>query len=58
MTVASIGIIGGGQLGSMLSEAAKKLNIKEIKLNKILKDLEKDGVIYIAKNKYIEIQSK
>ncbi len=40
------------------SELAKQLNIKEIKLNKILKDLEKDGVIYIAKNKYIEIQSK
>ncbi len=30
MTVASIGIIGGGQLGSMLSEAAKKLNIKTV----------------------------
>ena len=25
-----VGIIGGGQLGSMLSEAAKKINIKTV----------------------------
>jgi 5-(carboxyamino)imidazole ribonucleotide synthase len=30
MTVKNLGIIGGGQLGSMLSTAAKKLNIKTI----------------------------
>ena len=28
MTVKNLGIIGGGQLGSMMSTAAKKLNIK------------------------------
>ena len=28
MSQKSLGIIGGGQLGSMLSQAAKKLNIK------------------------------
>ena len=28
MSASSVGIIGGGQLGSMLSVAAKKLNIK------------------------------
>ena len=28
MTVKNLGIIGGGQLGSMLAAAAKKLNIK------------------------------
>ena len=28
MTVINLGIIGGGQLGSMLATAAKKLNIK------------------------------
>ena len=30
MTVKNLGIIGGGQLGSMLSTAAKKLNIKSV----------------------------
>ena len=30
MSKLSLGIIGGGQLGSMLSIAAKKLNIKTI----------------------------
>ena len=30
MTTINLGIIGGGQLGSMLSVAAKKLNIKTI----------------------------
>ena len=30
MTVINLGIIGGGQLGSMLANAAKKLNIKTI----------------------------
>jgi 5-(carboxyamino)imidazole ribonucleotide synthase len=30
MTVKNLGIIGGGQLGSMLSTAAKKLNIKTV----------------------------
>tara|TARA_X000000368_G_scaffold356998_1_gene299201 strand:- start:757 stop:1590 length:834 start_codon:yes stop_codon:yes gene_type:complete len=39
------------------SELGKKLNIKEPRLNKILLTLEKDGIINIAKNKYIEIQS-
>ena len=33
MSVTSLGIIGGGQLGSMLSVAAKKLNIKELYYN-------------------------
>ena len=28
-----LGIIGGGQLGSMLSEAAKKVNIKTVVLS-------------------------
>ena len=30
MTVKNLGIIGGGQLGSMLSSAAKKLDIKTV----------------------------
>ena len=30
MTAKNLGIIGGGQLGSMLSTAAKKLNIKTV----------------------------
>ena len=30
MSEKNLGIIGGGQLGSMLSTAAKKLNIKTI----------------------------
>ena len=30
MSEIKLGIIGGGQLGSMLSNAAKKLNIKTI----------------------------
>ena len=30
MPITNLGIIGGGQLGSMLSTAAKKLNIKTI----------------------------
>ena len=30
MSGINLGIIGGGQLGSMLSEAAKKLNINSI----------------------------
>ena len=39
------------------SELAKKLNIQENKLNKLLKDLERDGVLNISNNKYIEIKS-
>ena len=39
------------------SELGKKLKIKESRLNEILLSLEKDGIINIAKNKYIEIQS-
>ena len=39
------------------SELAKKLNIEEKKLNKLLKDLERDGVLNISNNKYIEIKS-
>ena len=30
MSEIKLGIIGGGQLGSMLSEAAKRLNIKTV----------------------------
>ena len=30
MTEITLGILGGGQLGSMLSTAAKKLNIKTV----------------------------
>ena len=30
MSKKNLGIIGGGQLGSMLSEAAKKLDIKTV----------------------------
>ena len=30
MSKITLGILGGGQLGSMLSKAAKKLNIKTI----------------------------
>ena len=30
MSELKLGIIGGGQLGSMLSTAAKKLNIKSV----------------------------
>ena len=29
MTIKNLGIIGGGQLGSMMSSAAKKLDIKK-----------------------------
>ena len=39
------------------SELAKKLNIKENMLKKLIKDLERDGFINISKNKYIEIIS-
>ena len=39
------------------SELAKKLNIKESSLNKLTKDLQRDGFINISKNKYIEIKS-
>ena len=39
------------------SELAKKLNIQENKLNKLLKDLERDGVLNISNKKYIEIKS-
>ena len=39
------------------SELAKKLNIKENTLNKLIKDLEKDGILNISKNKYVEIKS-
>ena len=37
-------------------ELAKKLNIKENTLNKLIKDLERDGILNISKNKYIEIK--
>ena len=39
------------------SELAKKLDIKENNLNKLIKDLERDGVLNISENKYIEIKS-
>ena len=39
------------------SDLAKKLNIQENKLNKLIKDLERDGVLNISNNKYIEIKS-
>jgi len=35
----------------------KKLNINENTLNKLIKDLERDGILNISKNKYIEIKS-
>ncbi len=38
-------------------ELAKKLNIKEHRVKKLIKDLERDGFINISKNKYIEIKS-
>lgn len=38
------------------SELAKKLNIKENSLNKLIKDLEGDGLLNISENKYIEIK--
>ena len=39
MSHKNLGIIGGGQLGSMLSVAAKKLNIKTTYIEGPLKDL-------------------
>ena len=39
------------------SELAKRLNIKENTLNKLIKDLERDGILNISENKYIEIKS-
>ena len=39
------------------SELAKKLNIKQKNLNKLIKDLQRDGLLNISKNKYIEIKS-
>ena len=41
MSKPDLGIIGGGQLGSLLASAAKKLNIKTV----ILSD-DKDAVSY------------
>ena len=38
------------------SELAKKLNIEENSLNKLIKDLEGDGLLNISENKYIEIK--
>ena len=34
MSFKNLGIIGGGQLGSMLSDAARKLNIKTVQSTK------------------------
>ena len=31
MPISIVGIIGGGQLGSMLATAAKKINLKTVK---------------------------
>ena len=39
------------------NEVDQKLNIKENTLNKLIKDLERDGILNISKNKYIEIKS-
>ncbi len=36
---------------------AKELNIKKPRLNKILESLERDGIVNVTKNKFIEIQS-
>ena len=33
MAISTLGIIGGGQLGSLLADAAKKLNIKTVILS-------------------------
>ena len=38
------------------SELTKKLNIEENSLNKLIKDLEGDGLLNISENKYIEIK--
>ena len=38
------------------SELAKKLNIKENSLNKLIKELERDGLLNTLGNKYIEIK--
>ena len=45
MSEITLGIIGGGQLGSMLAIAAKKLNIKTIFIVMILMHLHKIFVI-------------
>ncbi len=39
------------------SELAEKLNIKENRLVKLINTLERDGLVNISKNKYIEIKS-
>ncbi len=39
------------------TELAKKLDIKENSLIKLIRDLERDGLLNISKNKYIEIKS-
>ena len=39
------------------SELAESLNIKENILIKLIKDLQRDGLVNISKNKYIEIKS-
>ena len=39
MSIKNLGIIGGGQLGSMLASAANKLNVKTIPLNYLGYDL-------------------
>ena len=41
MTAINLGIIGGGQLGSMLANAAKKLNINVINQGEWIKMLDK-----------------
>ena len=41
MTAINLGIIGGGQLGSMLANAAKKLNINVINQDEWIKMLDK-----------------
>ena len=41
MSQITLGIIGGGQLGSMLAISAKKLNIRILKQQALLKILNK-----------------
>ena len=52
MSEKNLGIIGGGQLGSMLSTAAKKLNIKTTIFVMILMHQHKIFVIEFIYGKY------
>ena len=54
MSKINLGIIGGGQLGSMLSMAAKKLNIKTTKISNYYKN---NSICRIRYNCYVFIGS-